>query len=46
MNDLRPPCETWAEPISLAAAGCLPPDEEHRDWLLQWLKAKPRRTLI
>jgi outer membrane lipoprotein-sorting protein len=28
MNDLRHPCERWAEPITLAAAGCLSPDEE------------------
>jgi hypothetical protein len=28
MNDLLHPCEVWAEPISLAAAGCLSPDEE------------------
>lgn len=28
MNDLHHPCERWAEPISLAAAGCLPPDEQ------------------
>ncbi len=28
MNDLRHPCEDWAEPISLAAAGCLSPDED------------------
>ena len=28
MNDLHHPCEHWAEPISLAAAGCLSPDEE------------------
>lgn len=28
MNDLRQPCEPWAERISLAAAGCLSPDEE------------------
>ncbi len=28
MSDLRHPCEHWAEPISLAAAGCLSPDEE------------------
>jgi outer membrane lipoprotein-sorting protein len=28
MNDLRHPCESWAEPISLAAAGCLSPDEQ------------------
>ena len=28
MSDLRHPCEDWAEPISLAAAGCLAPDEE------------------
>ena len=28
MNDLRHPCQEWAEPISLAAAGCLPPDDE------------------
>ena len=28
MNDLRHPCEHWAERISLAAAGCLSPDEE------------------
>ncbi len=28
MNDLRHPCQKWAEPISLAAAGCLPPDDE------------------
>jgi len=28
MNDLRHPCERWAEPISLAAAGCLSADEE------------------
>ena len=28
MNDLHHPCEDWAEPVSLAAAGCLPPDEE------------------
>ena len=28
MNDLHHPCEPWAEPISLAAAGCLSPDEE------------------
>jgi len=28
MSDLRHPCEQWAEPISLAAAGCLSPDEE------------------
>ena len=33
MNDLRPPhepqpCEPWAERLSLAASGCLSPDEE------------------
>jgi outer membrane lipoprotein-sorting protein len=28
MNDLHHPCEPWAEPISLAAAGCLSPDEQ------------------
>jgi outer membrane lipoprotein-sorting protein len=28
MNDLHHPCEPWAEQISLAAAGCLAPDEE------------------
>lgn len=28
MSDLRHPCEHWAEPISLAAAGCLSSDEE------------------
>ncbi|MHC4406361.1 MAG: zf-HC2 domain-containing protein, partial [Planctomycetota bacterium] len=28
MNDLHHPCEDWAERISLAAAGCLSPDEE------------------
>src|SRR5215469_7225469 len=28
MSDLLHPCEHWAEPISLAAAGCLPSDEE------------------
>ena len=28
MSDLQHPCEHWAEPISLAAAGCLTPDEE------------------
>ena len=28
MNDLHHPCELWAEPISLAAAGCLSADEE------------------
>ena len=28
MKDLHHPCEHWAEPISLAAAGCLSPDEE------------------
>ena len=28
MNDLHHPCENWAEAISLAAAGCLSPDEE------------------
>lgn len=28
MNDLPCPCERWTEPISLAAAGCLSPDEE------------------
>jgi len=28
MNDLHHPCEHWAERISLAAAGCLAPDEE------------------
>jgi outer membrane lipoprotein-sorting protein len=28
MNDLPHPCERWAEPISLAAAGCLPAGEE------------------
>ena len=28
MNDLHHPCEHWAEPISLAAAGCLSPDED------------------
>ncbi|MFZ1935633.1 MAG: hypothetical protein WCB27_25680 [Thermoguttaceae bacterium] len=28
MNDLRPPCEHWAEPVSLLAAGCLSCDEE------------------
>ena len=28
MNDLHHPCEPWAEQISLAAAGCLSPDEE------------------
>lgn len=28
MSDLHHPCERWAEPISLAAAGCLSPDEQ------------------
>ncbi len=28
MSDLRHPCESWAEPISLAAAGCLSAEEE------------------
>jgi len=28
MNDLHHPCENWAEPISLAGAGCLSVDEE------------------
>ena len=28
MKDLHHPCEHWAEPISLAAAGCLSADEE------------------
>jgi outer membrane lipoprotein-sorting protein len=28
MSDLRHPCEPWAEQISLAAAGCLSPDDE------------------
>jgi outer membrane lipoprotein-sorting protein len=28
MSDLPHPCEDWAEPISLAAAGCLSSDEE------------------
>jgi outer membrane lipoprotein-sorting protein len=28
MNNLRHPCEAWAELVSLAAAGCLSPDEE------------------
>jgi outer membrane lipoprotein-sorting protein len=28
MNDLRPRCEHWAEPLSLLAAGCLSCDEE------------------
>ena len=28
MSDLHHPCERWAEPISLAAAGCLSSDEE------------------
>jgi hypothetical protein len=28
MNDLLLPCEAWAERISLAAAGCLSPDDE------------------
>jgi len=28
MNDLPHPCEPWAEPISMAAAGCLSPGEE------------------
>ena len=28
MSDLQHPCEHWAEPISLAAAGCLSSDEE------------------
>jgi outer membrane lipoprotein-sorting protein len=28
MNELRPPCEHWAEPISLLAAGCLLSDQE------------------
>jgi outer membrane lipoprotein-sorting protein len=28
MSDLHHPCEDWAEPISLAAAGCLSSDEE------------------
>ncbi|MCE5302290.1 MAG: zf-HC2 domain-containing protein [Planctomycetaceae bacterium] len=28
MNDLLHPCESWAERISLAAAGCLSPDEQ------------------
>ena len=28
MNDLHHPCESWAERVSLAAAGCLPADEE------------------
>ncbi len=28
MNDLHQPCEHWAEPISLAAAGCLAPGED------------------
>ena len=28
MSDLQHPCERWAEPLSLAAAGCLSSDEE------------------
>src|SRR5579872_6015408 len=28
MSDLQHSCEHWAEPISLAAAGCLSSDEE------------------
>src|SRR5438477_11040623 len=28
MSDLHHPCEHWAEPISLAAAGCLSSDEQ------------------
>ncbi len=28
MNDLHHPCEEWHQPVSLAAAGCLTPDEE------------------
>jgi outer membrane lipoprotein-sorting protein len=28
MSDLHDPCEDWAEPISLAAAGCLSSEEE------------------
>jgi outer membrane lipoprotein-sorting protein len=28
MNDFRHPCENWAEPIGLSAAGCLSPDEQ------------------
>ena len=28
MNDLHHSCEPWAERISLAAAGCLSPDDE------------------
>lgn len=28
MSDLHHPCEPWVESISLAAAGCLSPDEE------------------
>jgi outer membrane lipoprotein-sorting protein len=28
MNNLHHPCELWAEPLSLAAAGCLSPNEE------------------
>jgi hypothetical protein len=28
MNNLHHPCELWAEPISLAAAGCLSADED------------------
>ena len=28
MNDLHHPCEDWAKPVSLAVAGCLPPEEE------------------
>jgi len=28
MSDLHHPCEHWAESVSLAAAGCLPSDEE------------------
>ena len=28
MTDLHHPCELWSEPISLAAAGCLSPDDE------------------
>ena len=30
MSDLPHPCEDWAEPISLAAAGCLSSGEEQK----------------
>lgn len=39
MNDLHHPCEPWAEQISLAAAGCLSPDEDKK--IRQHMKTCP-----